>query len=92
MLASTADEWIRQSSFVGGIVLTACLVAVLVLRQLELLDAALDQHPPPPKASERRFRRLIARRRGIARTASMCAAPLFCLFVVLVLARFVVLT
>lgn len=92
MLASTVDEWVRQSSFFGGIALTLCLVAVLVLRQLELLDPALDRHPPPPHASHRRQRRLIARRRGIARTASVCAAPLLGLFVVLVVARFVILT
>jgi hypothetical protein len=92
VLASTVDEWVRQSSFFGGIALSVCVVAVLVLRQLELLDTVLDRHPPPPKASERRLRRLIARRRGIARTASMCAAPLLCLFVVLVLARFAILT
>ena len=92
MLASTVDEWVRQSSFFGGIALTVCLVAVLVLRQLELLDAALDRHPPPPRSTERRFRRLVARRRGVARTATVLAAPLLCMFVVLVLARFVILT
>jgi hypothetical protein len=91
VLASTVDEWVRQSSFFGGIALTVCLVAVLVLRQLELLDAALDRHPPP-RSTERRFRRLVARRRGVARTATVLAAPLLCMFVVLVLARFVILT
>jgi hypothetical protein len=92
ILGSTFDEWIRQSSFFGGIALTVCLVAVLVLRQLELLDTALDRKPRPPRTGGRRLRRLIARRRSIARTASLCAAPLMGLFVVVVLARFAILT
>lgn|GEM_PF-4160255 len=92
MLASTFAEWVRQSSFFGGIALTVCLVSVLMLRQLELLDTALDRKPPATPTTGRRLRRLIARRRSIARTASLCSAPLVGLFVVVVLARFAILT
>lgn len=92
MLGSVFDEWVRQSSFVGGIVVSACLVSVMVLRQLELLGTRVDRPSRPTRTVGERRRRLTQRRRGIARTASLCAVPLVCLFVPIVLARFAILT
>ena len=68
-----------------------CLVAVLVLRQLELLGTAVDREPDRRATVGLRRRRLTERRRGIARTASLCAVPLLCLFMLIVLARFAIL-
>ena len=92
MVGSVFDEWVRQSSFVGGVVVTVCLVGVLVLRQLELLGTAVERKTRTTRTVGLRRRRLRERRRGIARTASLCAVPLVCLFMLIVLARFAILT
>lgn len=91
MFGSVFDEWVRQSSFFGGIVVTACLVAVLVLRQLELLGTEVDRQSRSTRTIGLRRRRLTERRRGVARTAILCAVPLVCLFMLIVLARFAIL-
>ncbi|MGZ6995738.1 MAG: hypothetical protein ACXVIM_11035 [Acidimicrobiia bacterium] len=71
--------------------MSICLVAVLVLRQLELLGTSVDRRSRASRAVGLRRRRLTARRRGIARTATVCAVPLICLFTVIVVARFAIL-
>jgi hypothetical protein len=91
ILASVFDEWIRQSSFFGGIVVTGCLVTVLVLRQLELLGTSVHRPNRATRTVGLRRRKLTERRRGIARTAGLCAMPLLALFMLIVLARFAIL-
>ena len=92
VLGSTFSEWIRQSSFLGGIAVTILLVAVLVLAQLELLGTGAHRATRINRTLGLRRRRISDRRRGVAITASLCSVPLLVLFVVIVVARFAVLT